>query len=150
MRARTRRDAITAHTQAGVGLIEVLIAVLVLCFGMLGLIGLQLTTLKQNQSALERGLAVVQSHSIVDAMRADRNSALSGAFNIALDAEPNANGTFADTAIGAWRTDLEELFGDDATGSIDCNGARCTISVQWNDTLAGGSAQETISTEVQL
>jgi type IV pilus assembly protein PilV len=149
MGVRIRHDAIAARTQAGVGLIEVLIAVLVLCFGMLGLIALQLTTLKQNQSALERGLAVVQSHSIIDAMRADRNNALSGGFNIALDAEPNGN-TFASIAIAAWRSDLQEMFGDDATGSIDCDGPRCTITVQWNDSLAGGSETETISTEVQL
>ncbi len=150
MRTRIRHEATAARAQAGVGLIEVLIAVLVLCFGMLGLIALQLTTLKQNQSALERGLAVVQSHSIIDAMRADRNNALSGGFNIALDAEPGGNSTFADTAIAAWRSDLQELFGDDSTGAISCDGARCTITVQWNDSLAGGSETETISTEVQL
>jgi type IV pilus assembly protein PilV len=145
-----RRDAIGARSQAGVGLIEVLIAVLVLCFGMLGLVGLQLTTLKQNQSALERGLAVVQSHSIVDAMRADRNNALNGAFNITLSADPKTGGTFADTAVAAWRANLKQLFGDDSTGSIACNGSLCTISVQWNDTLAGGNAQEVIATQVQL
>src|SRR5690606_41142905 len=55
-----------------------------------------------------RGLAVVQTHSIVDAMRADRNSAESGAFNIALDADPPAGGTFANTAVAAWRARSEE------------------------------------------
>lgn len=150
MQARIHRIAVSARTQTGVGLIEVLIAVLVLCFGMLGLVALQLTTLKQNQSALERGLAVVQSHSIVDAMRADRANAENGAFDIAIDAEPSGNSTFAAVAIAAWRADLQELFGDDATGSIDCDGPFCTITVQWNDSLAGGSETATITTEVRL
>ena len=43
------------HSQRGVGLIEVLIAVLVLSFGMLGMVGLQTWSLRNNQSALERG-----------------------------------------------------------------------------------------------
>ncbi len=150
MRTSNRRREIGISRQLGVGLVEVLIAVLVLCFGMLGLVALQLTTLRQNQSALERGLAVVQTHSIVDAMRADRNSAESGAFNIALDADPPAGGTFANTAVAAWRANLRQVFGDDATGSIACDGPRCTIVVQWNDSRAGGSDTETISTTVQL
>ena len=150
MRTANRHCEVRASRQRGVGLIEVLVAVLVLCFGMLGLVALQLTTLKQNQSALERGLAVVHTHSIVDAMRADRNSAESGAFNIALDADPPAGGTFANTAVAAWRANLQQVFGDDATGSISCDGSLCTIDVQWNDSLAGGSEAETISTTVQL
>lgn len=136
--------------QRGVGLVEVLIAVLVLCFGMLGIVGLQLVTLKNNQSSMERGVAVIQTHSIVDAMRADRANAMTGTFNIAFDAAVPSGTTFAIAALNSWRANLIALLGPDATGSIACNGADCTIRVRWNDSLAGGSDQQVIETRVQL
>lgn len=139
-----------SRRQRGVGLVEVLIAVLVLCFGMLGIVGLQLVTLKNNQSSLERGVAVIQTHSIVDAMRADRANALTGLFNIAFDAPVPTGSTFATAALTAWRSNLAALLGPDATGSIACSGADCTIRVRWNDSLAGGKTDEVIETRVQL
>jgi type IV pilus assembly protein PilV len=141
---------ISMREQRGVGLVEVLIAVLVLCFGMLGIVGLQLVTLKNNQSSLERGVAVIQTHSIVDAMRADRSNAVTGAFNIGFDAAVPSGTSFANAALAAWRTNIQNLLGPDATGSIACDGADCWIRVRWNDSLAGGKTDEVIETQVQL
>lgn len=138
------------RSQRGVGLIEVLVAVLVLSFGMLGLVGLQLFTLKNNQSSLERGMAVVQSHSIIDAMRADRANAINDAFDITLKAKTPTGTSYRDHSIAAWRTNLQAVLGEQATGSIDCSGTRCMIVVQWNDERAGGAAAQTVTTEVQL
>ncbi len=71
-------DPSASAPQRGVGLIEVLISLLVLSIGMLGLAGLQLFSLRNNQGAMERSMAVVETHSIADAMRADRVNALAG------------------------------------------------------------------------
>lgn len=139
------------HAQRGVGLIEVLIAVLVLSFGMLGLVGLQTWSLRNNQSALERGMATVQTHSIADAMRADRVNASNGGYDIALaDTKPSGT-TYRDRAIAQWRDGLAAALNSTATGAIDCDGATCTITVQWNDerALEGQSAYQVI-TQVQL
>jgi type IV pilus assembly protein PilV len=123
-------------SQRGVGLIEVLIALLVLSFGMLGMAGLQMWSLKYNQSAMERGMAVVETHSIVDAMRADRAAALANEFDIILDAQPSSGNTFAQMSVRTWRQSLEDALGPGATGSVDCEGARCEIQVSWIDTRA--------------
>jgi type IV pilus assembly protein PilV len=138
--------------QAGVGLIEVLVAVLVLSIGLLGLAGLQLRTLRNNESALERGVAVIETHAIADAMRADRINASNGLFDIALtDPAPASPTTFANTVLAGWRSNLTNSLGADATGSVDCNGFLCTIIVQWNDTRAtAGLAAQQLSTQVQL
>jgi type IV pilus assembly protein PilV len=138
--------------QSGVGLIEVLVAVLVLSIGLLGLAGLQLRTLRDNQSALERGVAVIETHAIADAMRADRINASNGLFDIALaDDKPTDLSTFANAALEAWRSNLEGSLGDDATGQVDCNGFLCTIIVQWDDRRGtGGSVTQQVSTQVQL
>lgn len=138
------------RSQRGVTLVEVLVTVVVLSFGLLGLAGLQLGALRNNQSALERSLAVVESYSIVDAMRVDRVNAINGAFDLAL-ADAPAGATFADNELIKWRARLANALGPTATGAVDCNGADCTIIVQWNDErgLGGESAQQ-IATQVQL
>lgn len=136
--------------ESGVGLIEVLIAVLVLCLGMLGLAGLQLFSLRSNQSAHERGMAVVQTHSIVDAMRADRDAAINGAFNIGIDSATPTGTSFANVAVSTWRGNITAALGDGATGGIACNGTLCTISVRWDDSRAGGSNAQVVTTQVQL
>lgn len=142
-------------SQRGVGLIEVLIALLVLSFGMLGLAGLQMWSLRYNQSAMERGMAVVQTHSIADMMRADRAGALGNRFDIALDADVPEGNTFALQSLRTWRQSLMDVLGEAATGSVDCNGDVCTISVRWNDERANPASgnndgTQTVTTEVQL
>jgi type IV pilus assembly protein PilV len=122
------------NRQSGVGLIEVLIALLVLSFGMLGMAGLQMWSLKYNQSAMERGMAVVQTHTIADAMRADRAAALRSEFDISLDTAAPTGNTFPQASLRAWRDSLAAALGPGATGEVDCDGARCTIRVRWNDT----------------
>jgi type IV pilus assembly protein PilV len=137
--------------QRGFGLIEVLVAVVVLSIGLLGLAGLQLRTVRDNQSSSERSMAVVETHSIVDGMRADRTNAINGNFNIAIDADPPTGTTFANTAVAGWRGNLKALLGSTASGSIACNGSACTIVVQWDDTRAtGGTSNYSITTQVQL
>lgn len=139
-----------ASSQRGVTLLEVLIAVVVLSLGMLGLAGLQTNALRNNQSSMERSMAIVESYSIADAMRVDRANAESGAFNIGIDGTPTGN-TFAANELIKWRNRLTALLGADATGSVACNGTACTIVVRWNDQRGtAGVAQQQITTQVQL
>jgi type IV pilus assembly protein PilV len=122
--------------QAGVGLIEVLIAMLVLSFGMLGLAGLQVWSLKNNQSSMERSLAVVETHSIVDAMRADRAIAIAGGFN---DGGSGAS-AFAASSLATWRTGLVDALGAGASGTVTCRSDDCTVTVRWNDQRAAAAS----------
>jgi type IV pilus assembly protein PilV len=128
-----KRSSHIHKSQRGVGLIEVLIALLVLSFGMLGMAGLQMWSLKYNQSAMQRGMAVVETHTIADAMRADRAAALRGDFDIAAGAQAPSGNTFVQRSLRAWRDSLTGALGSGATGEVDCNGEVCTIRVQWDD-----------------
>ena len=67
--------------QAGVGLIEVLVAVLVLSIGFLGVAALQARSMSTNNSAMVRSMATIASYSILDAMRADLPNAVAGNYN---------------------------------------------------------------------
>jgi type IV pilus assembly protein PilV len=157
MNARFMHRQAGLRQQRGVGIVEILVAVLVLSIGLLGLAGLQMRTLRNNQSALERGVAVMETHAIADAMRADRLTATTApySYNIAIDADPPTGGTsFHEQVLETWRGDLITMLGDEATGSIDCNGAACTIVIRWNDSRGSGDAVAlsalSVTTEVQL
>jgi type IV pilus assembly protein PilV len=59
------------NKNAGFTLIEVLIAMVVLAVGLLGLAGLQVTSLRNNQSAYNRSQATQLSYDLADRMRAN-------------------------------------------------------------------------------
>lgn len=137
--------------QRGFSIIEVLVAALILSIGMLGLAGLQMRTLRNNQSALERGIAVVETHAIADALRGDRVNATNHLFDIALAAAAPAGATFAQTVVAGWRANLIAELGAAATGSIACNGAVCTIVIRWDDSRGtGGDVAQLVTTVVQI
>jgi len=144
-------------TQRGIGIIEVLVAVLVLSVGLLGLAGLQMRTLRNSSSSMERNIAVMETHAIADAMRADRTKAINGDFDLAVADDPPGGTTFAEVVLASWRTNIANGLGDDAKGGVDCNGALCTITIQWNDSRGSASAAEAeddeehqVVTQVQL
>lgn len=144
--------------QRGVSLLEVLVAVVILSVGLLGLAGLQLSALRNNQSSAERSNAVMLTYSILEAMRADPDAVRSSAFDIALDDDPDPEGGFAAQQIGAWRGLLAEQLGDGANGAVACvttlepvENSVCTITIRWNDSLGlGGSGEQSFSTQVRL
>lgn len=148
----------TRHSQHGVSLLEVLIAVVVLSIGLLGLAGLQLSALRNNQSAAERSAAIMQVYSITEAMRADMNATQTGAFEIGIDDSSPTGSTFALKQLAAWRERLKENLGASATGGIDCDTTSapidftiCTVTIRWDDSLGlGGSSTQTLTTEVEI
>jgi type IV pilus assembly protein PilV len=69
-----------AH-QRGFTLLEILVAIVVLSLGLLGLAGLQATSLKNNQVAYYRSIATQQAQDIADRMRANMNPLIDGPGN---------------------------------------------------------------------
>ena len=131
--------ATSGSRERGAGLIEVLIAVLILGVGMLGIAAMQATALRNSQGALERSQAVVQSYSILDAMRANRSAASTGEYNTGgVVCTPPAVGTLAQTDVSLWIGSLKASLGPGAgtCGGVSCNGSDCTITVQWDDSRA--------------
>lgn len=153
-----RHASATLNTQAGVGLIEVLVAVLILSIGFLGIAALQARSLSTNNSAYARSMATVASYSILDAMRADRASAVSGSYNTTVTASscPTTVTTLAGAQLAQWcSVDLAPLSASaSTTGTIACNPAAgtttayCTVTVQFDDSRAGpggGTAQKVVT-----
>lgn len=133
-------------TSRGAGLIEVLVAVLVMAIGLLGIAAMQASALRNSQGALERSQAVVQSYAILDAMRANRPAALAGAYDVGMTCAPPAAGTLVQTDLNLWIRALQDTLNPSACGSIareaSAAGIVFIVRVRWNDQRASGAATE--------
>ncbi len=146
-RAGSRRAPASPLRMRGVGLIEVLIAVLVLAVGLLGIAAMQATALRNSQSALERSIAVTQSYAILDAMRANQAVASIGGYDLAMTCAVPAAGTLAQNDLHDWITGLQASLGAAACGAISCTDVQCRVDVQWDDSRGvGGSNSQTVTT----
>lgn len=128
--------------QSGVSLIEVMVSVLILSIGLLGVAAMQATALRNGQSSLERSQAVVQSYSILDAIRADRDNVASYVTTkrCASTAAPSGatpEQTAANGQLNDWIASLKSSMGaagDTTTcGTVSCTGNVCTVTVEWDD-----------------
>jgi type IV pilus assembly protein PilV len=153
MRTPRRTRPTSRRRAAGVSLVEVLIAVIVLAFGLLGIAAMQITALRSSQGALQRSQAVAQSYTMFDAMRANRGSALIGRYDIPMTcAVPDAGNLIAND-LRHWITTMQlpEVLGPTACGQIACSPALCTITVQWDDSRrAGGDPAQQVVTKTVL
>ncbi|WP_206370642.1 type IV pilus modification protein PilV [Solimonas marina] len=141
------------RNQRGIGLIEVLVAVLILSIGLLGIAMVQTRALANNNSAMGRSMATVASYSILDAMRADRDNAVTaGTYNGTITADDCPDeGSFAETQLHKWCAELGQTLGiaDTTKGTIACaDTGICTVTVQFDDSKAaenGSGTQQTTS-----
>lgn len=140
--------------QAGVSLLEVLIAVLVLAIGVLGIVALQATALRNSQSSAERSQAVMQTYSIFESVRANPLAKT----NIELynfsddDCAAPTGGTLRDRDISTWITSIRQGL-PDGCGAISCDNSThtCEVTITWDDSRGvGGSATQTVVTRTGI
>lgn len=142
--------------QRGVGLIEILVAVLILSVGLLGIALVQTRALSQNNSSMARSMATIASYTMLDAIRADSaNLASYDGATVTGDSCPDASSSLASVQLHDWCNDLANALGavNTTTGAIDCNGGNdCTLTVQFDDSRvgAGGAANQTVVTKAAL
>ncbi|PFH11998.1 type IV pilus assembly protein PilV [Collimonas sp. PA-H2] len=145
---------------SGFALLEVLIAVVVLAFGMLGIAGLLLTAHKANSSSYIKQQAVQSAYDVIDRVRANSQTAINGGYAvnnittggtpvIPAAASPDCSTTACSAtqlaAYDVWywlAKDLAQLpsgSGSIVTGAAPTgNNTLVTIVVQWDDSPAQG------------
>lgn len=143
--------------QRGVSLIEVLVALLILSIGLVGLAGLQSLGLKSNSSAELRTQATVLAYDIIDSMRTNRNSALTTVcYKVAFSNKtPGCSPASAlvTNDLSAWKDNLAAaLPSGDGKIEIDDTGTQrvMKVTVQWDDTRAGGTTTQQLSIDTEL
>jgi type IV pilus assembly protein PilV len=126
--------------QNGSSLLEVLITLLIISFGLLGIAGILINSLKNNQSAYSRTQASILANDIIDRMRANKTAAETSPYpyNIALDGTPSGSGV-ALSDLTEWRASLTNTM-PSGTGSVVLDAAtkKITVVVQWDDSRASG------------
>ena len=153
----------TVHAQAGrrpgqrgFTLLEVLVALVVLSIGLLGLSGLQTTGLRNNYSAFLRSQATLVTSDIVDRMRANRDAARGGDYDIAYTGSPTSiscSGTCSKTQVAQidvelWRAYVERLPSGEGEVSVTAGGL-AEVKVRWADTRDVSNKLEVV-TRAQL
>lgn len=132
--------------QKGASLIEILIAVVVISVGLLGLAGLQTSSIKSNQSSYLRSQATLLAYDLSDRMRASRDAAENGAFN--------TNSNHNDKV--SWDLLLQQAMGPSAAATVDpIVGAnnQFRITITWDDSrgnIGNQANNETFSFIVDL
>lgn len=166
-RSSTHRSLALIAKQRAFTLLEVLVALVVLSIGLLGISKLVLVSSRGNDSAYMRSQATALAYTILDSMRANRQAAMNGDYNVSIGTYSSSQNCLTATCdasqaavadLASWKntlaTQLPSGDGSIATGTE--NGAdglprtTATITVQWNDWVAqqsfgGASGNATVS-----
>jgi len=166
----------TRRLQTGFTLIEVLVTVFVLAFGILGFAGLQTEGMKNGRVAELRTGITQETYNIADRIRANIGGAVNGTYvanaapGVGYDCEASFAGTFvankcsstemANADLDRWFTTLGDVL-PSGTGAITCldsdgtdadactRGSLYTINVTWEESTRIGFASKTFSLDIQ-
>ena len=136
---------ITAYRQRGVSLVESMIALLVISIGLLGIAALQITSMKQNNSALHHSQAVWIGYNIADRIRAnfpqfDNYAGINTSNSYSQDCASGACSA-AQLVVGDaadWSTEMQNL--PSGLGIISSPSAdELLISIMWDDEGTGAT-----------
>jgi type IV pilus assembly protein PilV len=130
----------------GFTLLEVLVALLVLSIGLLGLASLQATTSRFNYGAYLRSQATSLAYDMADRMRANRDEALTGSYDVPAFPSPApacgvvAGATVAELDIAGWQSAVACAL-PEGMGRIVRVGTTVTIGVSWDDSRGEEAAE---------
>lgn len=133
--------------QSGASIVEVLVTLILVSVGLLGIAGMQLATVQTTNSAAQRFEATTLAKDILERMRANRNRAMAGQYDIAIGASATG-GTLADEDLQEWKAALSQaLPGGDGAVDVQAVGTSrvATITVQWTDAVTEDPSAATVS-----
>ncbi|EPG2415534.1 type IV pilus modification protein PilV [Stenotrophomonas sp. SM006] len=133
--------SIRARQAGGFTLLEVLIAIIVLAFGLLGFALLQTMNVRFVQSANYRTQATNLAYDLTEQMRSNRyQAAWYTAASFAAGSKTAEKACAADTgevAIGAkierWQCQVVKALGDDAGAEVTYKGGVVNVAITWGD-----------------
>lgn len=163
MKARRGGGAERPSRQAGFSLVEVLISLLVIAFGLLGLAMMQTLSVRYAQSSNYRTQATNLAYDLLDQIRANR--ALSSQF-LAINENSFASETgrlcsrplnYVTPAASAarWKCQVRATLGPGAYAVVTQDGAQLAVTVSWSDArgavgAVGGDYNGRITVRSQL
>jgi type IV pilus assembly protein PilV len=152
-----QKNKIYLNKQQGFTLIEVLVSIVIVAFGLLGAAGLIVKGASLGVSAHNRTLATQKIYEMVDRMRLNMEGVRSGKSV----SPPTGTFTCASECSSAemakhdsdqWQQGLVTALGASATGQVALNSGRFTITVTWREKNLGlnNFTDQSYSLDVQL
>jgi type IV pilus assembly protein PilV len=147
--------------QQGFSLIEVLVTMVIISFGLLGIAGVIVNALKNNNSSYARTQASVLANDIIDRMRANRATAEANfavtpstpppyPYDLSIGTAVPAGNTVVLNDLAQWRAALAAAM-PSGTGSVEMDAnQKVTVTVQWDDARASGDGTTTGMTAQQV
>lgn len=141
------------NTQSGFTLLEILVAIVVLSLGLLGLAGLQAATLRNNQIAYYRAIAIQQTYDIADRIRANQAGAKAGNYNNPSAthhacAPCNNPQEMAEEDFFQWNSNNASLLPAGAGTVVSGAGGSYVVTVNWNENTESGSTAQQFQTTI--
>lgn len=139
MRRQVRPGRAQASAARGFSLIEVLIAILILGFGLLGMALLQVMSVRFTQSAAHRTQATHLAYGMLDQIRSNRvlASAYAGEYAasvVANDCVPATGSSAPSDYQKAWQCRMGKALGETASAKVTHHGdGHWQVEVSWGD-----------------
>ncbi|HTT09568.1 MAG TPA: type IV pilus modification protein PilV [Burkholderiaceae bacterium] len=134
-----KRNARGSTRQRGLSMIEVLVAIVIISLGLLGMAGLQAASLRGSQGAVYRSQAMQFAADMAERMRGNLGDARN--YAIALGDPVPTGTTVTDLDRADWLARLATLPAGTGAIAVDTVNNVVSITVQWDDSRAGGDAQ---------
>ncbi|MEJ2441164.1 MAG: type IV pilus modification protein PilV [Gammaproteobacteria bacterium] len=150
--------------QQGFTLLEVMVALVIFSIGLLGLADLQIKAVDYNNGAYQRSQASFLISDIMDRMRANKDTALNGGYDLtsskSYSQSASCDGTSANCQPGTqaiadlseWKQALKVLPGGDGSITRNTNSGPIPVfivKVTWNDKYSSkGTSSLTIKSEL--
>lgn len=135
------------NSQFGFSMVEVLVAIVVLSFGLLGLAGLQADGLRSNNDAYLKSQATLLAYDMLDRMRANMQGVENGFYDNLFSSTPSDPGCVSSGCTiqqmsqhdaYEWSEKIAELLpGGQGLVSGSGSGSIFTITVMWDERRTG-------------
>ena len=135
------------NSQFGFSMVEVLVAIVVLSFGLLGLAGLQADGLRSNNDAYMKSQATLLAYDMLDRMRANMQGVENGFYDNLFSSTPSDPGCvnsgctiqqMSQHDAYEWSEKIAELLpGGQGLVSGSGSGSIFTITVMWDERRTG-------------
>lgn len=138
------------NNQSGYLLLETMITIGILAVGLLGISAMQLTSLKNSHSAVQRGEAAFLVAAMTDRMRANTYGVYANYYHGLTRSTVKQTGEISNAQERAqfdydvWRDEIDQLFNSSKTplGSINClTSTNCVLEISWDDNRANSDLQ---------
>jgi type IV pilus assembly protein PilV len=150
------------RAQRGFSLLEVMITIVVVAIGLLGVAGMQVSSIKLAELSQTRATGVLLANDILDRIRSNPEPGDVLAYSTPFGAAPSAVGTLPERDLRAWKLAMADplrgMPGGDGSIAIDQAGTGCTagcsivtITVRWDEARQrGGSATQTFTIRTRV